>query len=34
MLPIQFCNSMFYTKENHDAQMESKDQPLQIYKWN
>jgi hypothetical protein len=25
---------MFYTLENHNSQMQSKDQPLQIYKWN
>jgi hypothetical protein len=32
MLPTQFYNSMFITTENHGAQMQSKDQPLQICK--
>jgi hypothetical protein len=34
MLPTQICNSMFYTPKNHNAQMQNKDQHLQINKWN
>jgi hypothetical protein len=34
MLSTQFCNSMFCTAENHGIQMQSKDKPLQICKWN
>ncbi len=33
-LPTQICNFMFCTPKNHGIQMQSKDQHLQISKWN
>jgi hypothetical protein len=33
-VPAQICNSIICTPKNHGIQMQSKDQHLQISKWN